>query len=66
MSILLFILIGKAWSVGYDTVGTIWPIEESGVLPSINNKNEYADYVFTFKTDTSVPAASTLTIKFPE
>jgi hypothetical protein len=60
------VLCVSVYSVGYDTVGTVTPYNEEGVLPSINNKNEYADYVFKFMLDNSLAKGSRILITFPE
>ena len=47
------------------SLGTLTPTGENPIDASVANKDEIADYTFTFMPETTIPAGGTLTVTFP-
>ena len=63
--IFIFSLVSFAWSLGYDSIGTIWPTGALPISNSITNALKISDYTFTFYTNHSLQANSNIIVTFP-
>lgn len=65
LAFLLLSVLHFASARDFEVYGTIRPEPEAGLIPSVSNINEVADYTFKFYPDTTIPALGTIILTFP-
>jgi hypothetical protein len=65
LALLLVGLLHAVTGRSTDDIGTLLPEVEAGIIPSVSNINESADYTFKLYTSTTIPVGGTITITFP-